>query len=119
MVSDKPAQDSAKERRTTDWFREAWSQALVAVNVAEEEAGRLLHRAGELAGWRPDDARRYAKEFGERLAAQRKDLERTVDERIGKALSRMKIPKREEIEALSRRVSALTERIQDFEARRK
>ncbi|HEY3447057.1 MAG TPA: phasin family protein [Myxococcales bacterium] len=108
-----------EEHKSGDWFREAWSQALVAVNAAEEEAGRLLLKAGELAGWKPDDVRRYATEFGERLASQRKELEKSLDERVNKALARVKVPKREEISALAKRVGRVAERIEALEARRK
>lgn len=118
MAEDRPI-DPVKERRFTDWFREAWSQALLAVTTAEEDASRVLQRVGDLAGWRPEDARRYAKEFGERLVLQRKDFEKAVDDGVAKALSRVKIPRREEMEALTRRVNRIAERIEAIEAGRR
>jgi len=108
----------SQERRSADWFRDAWSQALVAVSTAEEEAGKVLHKVGDLAGWKPEDARRITKEFGERLAAQRREFEKTLDEQIGRALSRVKVPRREEIDALGKRVGRIAERIEALEARR-
>jgi polyhydroxyalkanoate synthesis regulator phasin len=66
-----------------------------------------------------DDVRRYAKEFADRLAAQRKELEKGLDERVNKALARVKVPRREEIGALAKRVGAIAERIEALEARRK
>lgn len=119
MVDERPAQEPARERGVADWFRDAWSQALVAVSAAEEEASRVLHRAGDLAGWKPEEARRLAKEFGERLAAQRKEFERTLDEGISRAVARVKFPKRDEIEALGKRVGRIAERIEALEAKRK
>lgn len=120
MVEEKLAQDPvAKEHKSGDWFREAWTQALVAVSAAEEEAGKLLAKAGEVAGWKPDDARRYAKEFGERLASQRKELEKSLDERVNKALARVKVPRREELESLSKRLGRIEERIEALETRRR
>ncbi|MBI5546367.1 MAG: phasin family protein [Deltaproteobacteria bacterium] len=119
MVDETPATVPPKEHRVADWFREAWSQALVAVSAAEEEASRVLHRVGEVAGWKPEEVRRQAQEFGERLAAQRKEFERTLDEGIARAVVRVKIPKREEIDALGKRVGRITERIEALEARRK
>ena len=118
-MDDATPQDQASERRAADWFRDAWSQALLAVNAAEEEAGKVLHRAGELAGWKPEDVRRITSEFGERLTAQRKEFERTLDEAVSRALSRMKVPKREEIDALGKRVGRIAERLAALEARRK
>lgn len=117
MVDESSAEEAAKERGVTDWFRDAWAQALVAVNTAEEEANKVLHRVGDLAGWKPEDARRLAKEFGERLAAQRKEFERTLDEGIGRALARVKIPRRDEIDALGKRVGQIAERLEALQAR--
>ena len=114
MTDERPAQG----HRSHDWFREAWSQALVAVDAAEKEAGQLLQKAGELAGWKPDDARRYAKEFGDRLAQQRRELEKGLDEKVNR-LVRVKVPKREEISALAKRLGRVAERIEALEARRK
>jgi hypothetical protein len=108
-------QDRAKERKAADWFRDAWAQALLAVGAAEDEAGKVLKKASELAGWKPEDARRITKEFGERLVAQRKEL----DEGVGRAVSRVKLPRREEIDALGKRVGRIAERIEALEARRK
>jgi polyhydroxyalkanoate synthesis regulator phasin len=106
---------ASKDRKPADWFRDAWAQALLAVGAAEDEAGKVLHKAGELAGWKPEEARRIAKDFGERLAAQRKEL----DDGISRAVSRVKFPKREEIDALGKRVGRIAERIEALEKRRK
>ena len=118
MPEEKPEAEPAKERGGSDWFREAWSQALVAVSAAEEEASKVLHKVGDLAGWKPEDAKRLAKEFGDRLATQRKEFERTLDEGISRAVGRLKIPKRDEIDALGKRVGRIAERIEALEARR-
>jgi len=119
MAEGKPAQEPAKEHRPADWFREAWSQALVAVGAAEDEANQLLHRAGELADWKPEDARRFAKELADRLAAQRKELEKTLDERVARAVGRIKIPNRDVLDSLAKRVGHIAQRIEVLEARRK
>ncbi|HET6410692.1 MAG TPA: phasin family protein [Anaeromyxobacter sp.] len=95
-------------------FREAWSNALAGVNAAEQEAERVFMRIADAAGLSPDEVRRQAREFGERLASQRREVERAVDEAVRKAASRFKIPSREDIEALERRVDALAQRIEEL-----
>jgi polyhydroxyalkanoate synthesis regulator phasin len=110
---------ASKERaRLADFFKEAWSQALLKVEAAEDEAARVLHRAGDLAGWRPDDVKRLAKEFTERLSAQRREFETSLDEGIHRAVSRLKLPRRDDLEALVRRLDQVEARIEALHQKR-
>ena len=118
MTDENKAPSADAKRGMTDWFREAWSQAIVAVSTAEEEAGKVLHKAGDLAGWGPEEAKRLAKDFSEKLISQRKDLEKSLDDQVHKTLSRMKVPRRDEIEALQARVAKAAERIEALESKR-
>ncbi len=92
-------------------FKEAWSNALAGVNAAEQEAEKVLARIADVAGFSPDDVRRQAREFGERLANQRREVERAVDEAVRRAANRFRIPSREDIEALERRLDAVAQRL--------
>ena len=49
---------------------------------------------------------------------QRKEFEKTLDEQINRALARVKIPRREEIDALGKRLGRIAERIEALESRR-
>ena len=53
-------------------FKEAWSQALVGINAAEAEAEKVLSRLADAAGFSPDEVKKHAREFGERLGQQRR-----------------------------------------------
>ncbi len=92
-------------------FKEAWSNALAGVNAAEQEAEKVLARIADAAGLSPEDVRRQAREFGERLANQRREVERAVDEAVRRAANRFRIPSREDLEALQRRVDAVAQRV--------
>jgi poly(hydroxyalkanoate) granule-associated protein len=92
-------------------FKEAWSNALAGVNAAEQEAEKVLARIADAAGFSPEDVRRQAREFGERLANQRREVERAVDEAVRRAANRFRIPSREDIEALQRRVDEVAQRL--------
>ncbi|HEY6006658.1 MAG TPA: phasin family protein [Anaeromyxobacter sp.] len=92
-------------------FKEAWSQALAGVNAAEQEAEKVFARLADAAGFTTDDVRRHAREFGERLASQRRDIEKGIDEAVRRAASRFRIPSREDIEALQRRLDAIAQRL--------
>ena len=92
-------------------FKEAWSQALVGLNAAEQEAEKVIAKIADAAGFTPDDVRRHAREFGERLQTQRKEIEKTIDDAVKRATSRFKLPSREEIDALRQRVDAIAARV--------
>lgn len=94
-----------------DLFKEAWSQALVGLNAAEAEAEKVLDRLAGAAGFTPEDVKRHAREFGERLASQRREVERAIDEAVRRAAARFKLPSRDEVEALKKRLDQIAERV--------
>ncbi len=105
-----------KERRgLTETFERLWGQALVAVGAAEEEAARAVAKLQGAAGWSQEEARRHVRELTERLQEQRKELERSVDDRVKATLARVKAPRREEIAELRRRLDQVAERIKSLE----
>ncbi len=93
-------------------FKEAWSYALAGVNAAEEEAARIIQRLADAAGFSPEDVRRQAREFGERLVNQRRELERTIDDAVRRATNRFRVPTKEELEALQKRLEIIAERVE-------
>lgn len=105
-----------KERRgLTESFERLWSQALVAVSDAQEEASKAVQRLQEAAGWSQEEAKRYVCELTERLTQQRKDLEKTVDERVRSTLARVRAPRKEQIQDFQKRLDRLAERIRSLE----
>jgi polyhydroxyalkanoate synthesis regulator phasin len=88
-----------------------WSQALLAVSSAGEEAGRAAQALAERAGLNPEEIRRHVRDFTDRLAVQRRDFERGVEEASKKALSTLKVPRREQIQELQNRLDKLERRL--------
>jgi polyhydroxyalkanoate synthesis regulator phasin len=93
-------------------FRDAWSQALIGINTAEAEAEKVLARLADAAGLTPEDVKHHAREFGERLTQQRREVERAIDDGVRRAAAQFKIPTRDEIESLKRRVDQLADRLE-------
>jgi polyhydroxyalkanoate synthesis regulator phasin len=93
-------------------FKEAWSNALAGVNAAEQEAEKVFSRLADAAGFSPDDVRRHAREFGERLGAQRREIEKAIDDAVRRAANRFRIPTKDDIEALQKRLDAVSERVE-------
>jgi polyhydroxyalkanoate synthesis regulator phasin len=92
-------------------FREAWSNALAGVNAAEQEAEKVLSRIADAAGLSPEDVRRQAHDLGVRLSAQRREVEHAIDDAARRAANRFRIPSREDIEVLQRRLDAVSARV--------
>lgn len=92
-------------------FKEAWSNALAGVNAAEQEAEKIVVRLADAAGFSPEDVKRHAREFGERLQAQRREVERAIDDAVRRAASRFRIPTREDIDRLQKRLDDVSQRV--------
>jgi polyhydroxyalkanoate synthesis regulator phasin len=89
-------------------FKEAWSSALAGVNAAEQEAEKVLGKVG----FSPDDVKRHAREFGERLTVQRREIEKAIDDAVRRTANRFRIPTHSDIEALQKRVDAVAQRVE-------
>lgn len=110
-MDDKP--EAPREKHpVAETFERVWSQALLAVSTAEEEAARTVQRIAASAGWSPEEMKRQARELTERLTGHRKDLERNVEEGVRRALSHLKLPRREELQDFEQRLGRLAERIE-------
>jgi hypothetical protein len=101
-------------------FEEAWAQALVSVNAAEQEAEKVMARVAEAAGFSHDDVRRHAREFGERLRAQRSEIERTLDDAVRRFTSHLRlVPSSGELAELRKRVEEVAARLDSLERQRR
>jgi poly(hydroxyalkanoate) granule-associated protein len=95
-----------------EMFKEAWSSALAGVNAAEQEAEKVLGKVADAAGFSPDEVKRHAREFGERLTVQRREIEKAIDDAVRRTANRFKIPTQSDIEALQKRVDAVAQRVE-------
>lgn len=92
-------------------FARAWSQALLVVSAAEDEASTALGKVAEFTGWGQEEVRRHACEFSERLATQRRDLERNIEETAKRTLSVLRVPRKEQLFELQSRLDRLEARL--------
>ncbi|WNG38105.1 phasin family protein [Archangium minus] len=104
-------QETPQKHPLAETFERVWSQALLAVSTAEDEAARTVQRVAELAGWSQEEMIRQGRLLTDRLTGHRKDLEHNVEEGVRRALVHFKIPRRDEIQDIEARLSRLAERI--------
>lgn len=105
-------QKPEEKKTVTELFQQVWGQALTAMTGAEEEAAKLLAKLPWASGWSPEEARKQVRDFSERLAAQRKDMERRLDETVKASLKAVQVPRRDELKELSARVDELARRVE-------
>lgn len=113
-----PTDSSPSKKGLPEYFERVWSQALVAVSAAEDEAAKALQRMADAAGWGQDEVQKRARLFTERLIQQRKELEQAIEDGVKKSLARLRTPKREELAAIDRRLDTLLRRVAELEARK-
>jgi poly(hydroxyalkanoate) granule-associated protein len=99
-------------------FKEAWSSALAGVNAAEQEAEKVLGKVADAAGFSPEEVKRQAREFGERLTVQRREIEKAIDDAVRRTANRFRIPTHSDIEALRQRVDAVAQRVEELSKER-
>jgi len=110
--------EDKEKRPLSDAVERMWAQALVAVSSVEEEAAQLVHKLQTVAGWSQDEVRRQVAEMSERLASQRQALEKGIEEGVRRAVGRLRVPRREQIQALQARLDRVADRLNQLEQRR-
>lgn len=111
LQTDQPGKN---RKSVVEHFERAWSQALLVVSTAEDEASNALGKVAELAGWGQEELRRHAREFADRLSVQRRDLERNMEETAKRTLSMLKVPRREQLSELQARLDRIEARLDLF-----
>ena len=110
------SQEVPREKRpVSEVIERLWGQALVGVERAEDAAQGTLHRVAGLVGWSQEEVRRHAREFADRMSGQRETLQRYVEEGVQRALGRMRVPRREDVQGLSARLDRVAERLARLE----
>jgi polyhydroxyalkanoate synthesis regulator phasin len=112
------AQDQTPPNALVEFAREAWTQALVAVNATEEEVQRIVSRVSGWVEMGPEEARRLRAELSDKLRSERDQLEAGIESAVKKALMPFRVPSMEDLAALHARVSVLEARVDRLITRR-
>ncbi|MGA9524735.1 MAG: hypothetical protein WBV82_24970 [Myxococcaceae bacterium] len=113
---DKEATTSKEKKSLGEYFERVWGQALLAVSTVEDEATRATQRVAQAYGWGLDETRRQTRLFSERLAHQRRELEKNIEDSVQRAISVLKLPRREALKDFSARLERIEQRIAALEA---
>lgn len=126
---DAPKEDKLKSIRLSSgsldlrkYTHQIWLAGLGAFAKAEEEGGKffdaLVDTGRDLESKTRDKSESRVEEIKERVRHRTGEtmdkMEKAFDERLNKALSRLGIPNKREVEALQRRVQELTAALDDM-----
>ncbi len=100
------------KKSVAEAFQQLWSQALQTVTGAEEETAKLFAKLQGLAGLSGEEGKKMVRDLSEKLAGQKKDVEKRLEETVHQALKSMRVPRKEEIAQLSARLDAVTRRVE-------
>lgn len=107
-----------------DSAHKVWLAGLGALAVTEEEGSKffnnLVDKGEKFESRRKDDLESLkgkADDAIEAVGSKWSKVERVVDERVGKALDKLGLPSRSEIQGLTERVEALTAKLSELEAK--
>lgn len=117
-VENREVSDAEHSRGLADYVRDAWSQAIVAVNTAEEEVQRFLGRISDFVEVGPEEARRLAAELTVRLHNERSELEERVEMNVRRTLSALRLPSLGDMSLLDARLDHIEARLERLVAAR-
>jgi polyhydroxyalkanoate synthesis repressor PhaR len=103
----------------TELIKKAMLAGIGAVTVTKEKVEELvddLIKKGELS---KEDRAKFIRELAEKAELQSREVKKWVDERVKVTVSRVKMAKAEEVEALRKQVDELTEAIAHLEKKLK
>lgn len=107
-------QKQAEKKPVVELFQQVWSQALMAVTGAEEEAARMIGRFQEALGSSQEEALKQVRDFSDRLTGQRRDVEKLMEDAVKQSMSVLKVPRRDELAQLSVRLDELARRLENL-----
>jgi poly(hydroxyalkanoate) granule-associated protein len=85
-----------------------------AVALAQEEMEEFVNRLVERGELAEKDGKKLVREMMERRRKGAQKAEEVMDKRVEDLLSRMNIPSKSDIDALSARVAALTKKVEEL-----
>jgi polyhydroxyalkanoate synthesis regulator phasin len=95
-------------------FRKMVLASIGAVSMAQEEIEHLVEKMVEHGEIAEKDARKLIDELVNRRKEGAKKAEIELDKRIDQAMTRLNIPTRDDIEALSNKINQLSKKIDEI-----
>jgi poly(hydroxyalkanoate) granule-associated protein len=108
--------EKAKKERSPllEGARKVLLAGVGAVALAQDEAEDFINKLVERGEIAERDGKKLMRELLEKRKKQAKKVESSLDKRIEEILSRMNVPTKSDVQALSERVAALTKKVEEL-----
>lgn len=97
-----------------DTLRKVLLAGIGALALAQDEIEALVNRLVERGELAEKDGRQLIREMMEKQKKENKKVEEYVTKRVEETLTRLNIPTRADVEALSKKIAALSKKIDDL-----
>jgi polyhydroxyalkanoate synthesis regulator phasin len=108
------APEQARRNPLYDASRRVLLASIGAVALAQEEVEEFVNRLVERGEIAEKDGKKLVREMMERRRKQARRAEEEIDSRANDLLSRMNIPTKSDIDALSAKIAALTKKVEEL-----
>jgi poly(hydroxyalkanoate) granule-associated protein len=109
-----PAADGADRNPLVEAVRKVLLAGIGAVALAQEEAEDLVNKLVERGQIAEQDGRKLLKDVMERRKKTTEKAEDALDKRVEELLDRMNVPTKTDLEALSAKIAALTQKVEEL-----
>ncbi len=114
-MAPKTAKGSTKKKTTVaSLAKDLWLATLGAFSLAEEEVNRFVKRLVDRGSLSQEEGKKMIDELKTKVKKNRLDFGKMMEESVSKALEKLNIPSKEEVHELTRKVEALTKKIERF-----
>ncbi len=109
-----PAVDGAERNPLLEALRKVLLAGIGAVALAQEEAEDLVNKLVDRGEIAEQDGRKLLKDLRERRKKTTEKAEDELDKRVEELLTRMNVPTKTDLEALSAKITALTRKVEEL-----
>lgn len=107
-------QNGATNNPVFETARKVLLAGIGAVSLAQSEIEDFVNKLVERGEIREKDGRKLLDELREKQQKQTKKAEKELDKRLDDVLARLNIPTRSDIDALNKKIGALTKKIDEL-----
>lgn len=112
--TEQPSQPTLERNPIQDTLRKVLLAGIGAVALAQDEFEALVNRLVERGELAEKDGKKLIREMMEKQKKENRRVEEYIIKRVEETLSRLNMPTKGDIEALNKKISALSKKIDDL-----
>ena len=93
------------------FVKEMWTNAVDAIYKTEDEVKTFINKMVERGKMTPEEGKKIITELKGKFNDNRKKIEKRANESLEKAMHRINLPTKTEVESLGKRIATLTKKV--------